>query len=377
MSYVADDIKLDEADLLPVEGDEAPVEKSSLNDAISAALDKHGYGEEKPADEAPTEGRSRDDKGRFAAKQDQEAASAPEQGTSDQPPQVASTEQPAQNAQPEISEGHFRGWTPDQRAAFGQLPPEAQKTVLDVVKGRDTYYGEKIAEFDQALKAASPYVTAVQPHLQRISQVTQDPASYVKHVLDIDHRLQFAPYQEKAQLISELAKNVGVPISIQQADPFADPMSMGGEAYPVIHDLRNQINQLTAQVQSYKQVQETAEQQQLESHVRSFASQTNADGSPKHPHFEVVKGTMAQLLRNRQASSIEEAYAIAVKPVEEAISKQIAAQTRATQAASQAALEKAKKAAPVKRTGMVPGGKTKGGGLDAIISGALDRAGFN
>jgi gamma-glutamylcysteine synthetase len=341
---------------------------------INKALD--GYGDDAPAEETAAEARARDEKGRFAAKQEQEAAAAPE-GTSAEPPQVASTEQPAQTAQPDASEGQFRGWSPEQRAAFGQLPPEAQKTVIDVVKGRDSFYSEKMTEFDNALKAASPYVTAVQPHFDRISQVTRDPAAYVSHVLDIDRRLQFAPFQEKAQLLSELAQNIGVPISIQQTDPFADPLSISGEAYPVIHDLKNQVNQLQAQVQSYQRNTETAQRQQVDSQVRSFQSQTNADGTPKHPHFDVVKGTMGQLLDRGEARSLEEAYAIAVKPIEAAIQNQIAATTRATQAASQAALEKAKRAMPVKRTGMVPGGKTKGGGLDAIIGGALDRAGFN
>lgn len=374
MNSVANEIELDEADLMPVDGDEAPVEKQSLDDVISKALD--GYGEDAPADETTAEERARDEKGRFAAKQEQEAASAPD-GTSDQPPPVESTEQPAQNAKPDMSEGQFRGWTPEQREAFGKLPPEAQQTVLDVVKGRDSFYSERIADYDRALKVASPYVNAVEPYMDRIRQVTNDPSAYVAHVLDIDHRLQFASYQEKVKLLSELAHNVGVPISVHQADPLADPLDMGGEAYPVIHDLRNQVNQLQAQLNTYQRSNETAQQQQVVSHVRAFESQTNADGSPKYPHFKVVKSTMGQLLRSGQAESLEDAYSIAVKPIEEAISQRIAATTRASQAASQAALEKAKRAMPVKKTGMVPGGKTSGGGLDAIIGSALDRAGFN
>lgn len=368
---MADPIELDDADLQPIEGEEAPVEKgSSLDDVISKALDGMDTAEDQSSSD-----RARDEKGRFAPKES-ETAAAPE-GTSDEQPQVPSTE-PQQNAQPEISEGHFRGWTPEQRAAFQALPPEAQKVALDVVQGRDKFYGEKLAEYDHSLRAISPLVNAVQPHLGRIQNITRDPSEYVAHVLNMDYKLQFAPYAEKVQLLSELAQKVGVPIAVQPPDPFStDPTQVGGEAYPVIHDLQNQIRQLTSQVQSFQQRNESALQQQTQSEVLRFSSQTNADGSPKYPLFEQVKRSMGELLDAGKANTMEEAYAIAAKPIEDAIQARIAAQSKAAEAASQAALERARKARPVKVTGMAPGGKTKGGGLDAIIGGALDRAGFN
>jgi hypothetical protein len=374
VNFVANEIELDEADLQPIEADEAPAPKQSLDDVISKALDDA----EAPADEAPTDGRSRDEKGRFAPNTESEAAAAPDEGTSDQPPPVESTEQKPQNAQPDpISEGHFRGWSPEQRAAFQALPPQAQKVALDVVKGRDQFYSERINAYDEALRNVSPLVTAVKPHVARIQQATDDVSGYVARVLDIDHKLQFAPYAEKTILLGQLAERIGVPISIAQPDAFADPISMGGEAYPVIHDLRNQLTQLQAQVQSYQRSHESVQQQQITSDIRDFALQTNADGTPAHPYFDTVRGTMGQLLDAGKASTMAEAYAMAVKPIEDAIAKRIADQSKAAEAASQAALAKARKAMPVKKTGMVPGGKTKGGGLDAIIGSALNQAGFN
>lgn len=370
---MADEIELDEADLLPIEGEEAPVAKQTLDDVISQALD----GAE-TAEDAPSDGRTRDEKGRFAPKTESEVAAAPDDGTSESKPPVASTEQPDQNAKPEpVSEGHFRGWSPEQREAFGKLPPEAQKTVLDVVKGRDQFYGERVAEYDHALKAVSPLVNAIRPHVGRIQQATNDIPAYVAHVLDIDHKLKFAPYAEKVQLFAQLADKIGVPFSPPQPDVFADPLSVGGEAYPIVHDLRNQVTQLESRLRQYESRTETTQQEQTNSHIRSFAAMTNADGTPAHPYFETVKGTMGQLIESGRANSLEEAYAIAVKPIEDAIAQRVASTTRQTQAASQAALEKARRAMPIKKTGMVPGGKTKGGGLDSIISGALDQAGFN
>jgi len=367
------DIELDEADLQPIEGDEAPATegKASLDDVISKALDSAEMGDDAPS-------RDRDEHGRFKPKDSEAATEAPETGTSEAPPAVASNEAKPLDAKPDISEGHFRGWAPEQVAAFKALPPEAQKIALDVVKGRDQYYGERLSEADQYIRAAQPLANAVQPHLARIQSVTNDPSAYVAHILNIDHKLQFAPYAEKVKLLTELASNVGIPIAVQQPDPFLpDPTQFGGEAYPVVHDLKNQVHQLQAQLQQFQHQNESVQQQRTTETIRQWVSQNNADGSPKYPHFDAVRHAMGQLLDTGRASTMDEAYAIASEPIERSIQQRISAQTRQTQAASQAALEKARKARPVVRTGMSSGGKTKGGGLDSIIGSALDSAGFN
>lgn len=369
---MADNIELDDADLLPIADapDEAPADagKSSLDDIIAQTLDDN------EGSDAAAEDRARDEKGRFAPKTESEADPAPE-GTSEAEPVVSA--EPAPNAQPEpISEGHFRGWSPEQRDAFSKLPPEAQKIALDVVKGRDQFYSERLAEYDQAVKATTPLVNAVHPHLDRIRTVTNDPSSYVAHVLDIDHRLQYAPYAEKVQLLTQLAQNIGVPFQAPEADPFADPLSPVGQAYPVVHDLKNQVSQLQAQLHTFRTQNEAVQQQQVSHQIRDFATQTNADGSPKHVFFEIVKGDMGQRLKDGTAKTMEEAYAEAVKPIEAALAARVATQTKAAEAAKQAALEKAKKVRPVRTTGVVPGGRTSAGGLDNAVASALDRAGY-
>jgi hypothetical protein len=373
---VADEteIVIDDADLLPIEDDSADgvapakAADATLDDVISKALD--GADGDDPAGD-----RARDDKGRFAPKES-DAAAAPVDGTSDATVSVST--EPAQNAQPDpTSEGHFRGWSPEQREVFGKLPPEAQKLALDVVKGRDQFYGERISEYDYALKGVTPLVNAVQPHLERIHAVTPDPSAYVAHVLDVDRKLRFAPYAEKVNLLGQLAQSIGVPFAAPQADPFNDPVTPGGEAYPVIHDLQTQVSQLQLQLQGYQRQNETAQQQQLTTTIQAFQSQANADGSPKHPLFEQVRGAMGQLLRDNRAHSMEEAYELASRPIQAAISAQVEAQRKTAEAAQKAALEKAKKARPIRTSGVAPGGRTKEAGLDSILNSAFDRAGFN
>lgn len=368
---MADEIELDDADLLPVE-DDAPEAKSSLDDAISKALGGEEDDAKPVAEAAPEEGRARDDKGRFAPKESD--AQAPK-GTSEAVASVST--EPPQNAQAEpVSEGHFRGWSPEQRQAFQSLPPEAQKIALDVVKGRDAFYSERITEYDQAVRSLSPLVNAVQPHLDRIRTITPDPSAYVAHVLDIDHKLQFAPYAEKVQILTQLAQNIGVPFSPPQPDPFADPLQPGSEVYPVVHDLRTQLQQLQHQVRQYQHQGEAAQQQQVTATIQQFASEKTPDGQPKYPHYERVKFAMGQALSKGEAHSLAEAYELAVKPINDAVAAEIAARSKAAEAAQKAAVEKAKKAKPVRSTGMSPGGSTRSAGLDAVLNSALDRVGL-
>lgn len=365
MADNVDDLELDRVDTQA----EAPAEaKSSLDDILSAAID----GAET---DDTAEARARDEKGRFAAT-NTEAEAAPE-GTPAEPVVSAQSTETAQNAQAEtVSEGHFRGWSPEQREAFQKLPPEAQKIALDVVKAKDSFYGDKLNEWKQFGEATAPLVNAVKPHIDRIRTVTDDPSAYVKTVLDIDYRLQFAPYAEKVQLLTQLAKNVGVQIAAPQADPFADPLSPNGEAYPVIHDLRSELAQLKQQLGSYQHQQQYQQSQQVTSQIAQFQSSTNADGTPKYPHFERVKGIMGQLMSQGHANTLEEAYNASVKPINDAVAQELAARQKAAEAAQQAAVAKAKKALPIRSSGIAPGGKTKSVGLDALLSQALDAHGI-
>lgn len=367
------DLDLSDDDLLPIEGDEAPAQDTkgkSLDDVISKALD--GGEPEEPAGES----RQRDERGRFAPKTDSEAEAAPDEGTSAKPAVVTSTEQPQDAKAEPVSDGHFRGWSPEQKEAFQKLPPEAQKVALDVVQQKDRFYGDKLNEWQRFGEATAPLVNVVKPHLQHIRTKTDNPSEYVKNVLDVDYRLQYAPYAEKVQLLGKLAQSIGVPFAAPQTDAFADPLSPGGEAYPVIHDLRTELAQLKAQVAGYEHQQSTHQSQQVSSQIALFGEAKNADGSPKHPWFNEVKGVMGQLIASGQARTLEEAYAVAEKPITERFARELAARQQAAAQAQAASIAKAKKAAPVRTSAIAPGGKTSSRGLDAVLSSALDSAGF-
>lgn len=367
MAADTDKLMLDDDDALPVEdAPETPDKAADLDDVIGKALDGSD------ADDQPSEGRERDEKGRFKAKtEDSDPAEAPDPGPSEAPA-VASSEQPEQKPQPvELTDGHFRGWSPEQRQAFQALAPEAQKVALEVIQGRDRFYADRIAASEQYQQAVTPLIQAVDQHYDRIQAMGATPDQYVAHVLNIDRMLALGTYEQKTKLLGELAQSIGVPISIQQPDEWADPLQPGGQAYPVIHDLKTQVTTLQQQLNQYRSQIDTTEHQRTSSTLQSFAATTNPDGSPKYPYFDTVRATMGQLMASGAAQTLEDAYSKASAPIVKQIEAQAQRLHAETEARRKAAVEKAKKARPIKTTASSPNGHAKPGNLDAILGDAL------
>lgn len=358
-------LMLDDEDALPV--DDAPETavpdateaKSSLDDIIDQAIDD--------TDAAP-DGRPRDENGRFAKKSDD--AEAPEDGPSEVA--VESAEPPSENAQavaaPQFTDGHFRGWLPEQREQFQKLAPEVQSVAYEVIQQRDKYYTDRINEYQQSV---APLIESVQPHFDRIQASGLDVQTYVGNVMRADHALMHGTYEQKQQLVADLAKMAGIPIQITQADEWADPLQPGGQAYPVIHDLNARLAQQQQELQRFKSLYEQQHEAQTASQLHAFAATTGPDGSPKYPHFERVRAAMGQLMASGQAQTLEAAYTMAAKPIDDAITQEVERRTKAAAEAQKAAIEKAKKARPLRTSATGANGRVVSKGIDAHLQAAL------
>jgi hypothetical protein len=87
---------------------------------------------------------------------------------------------------------------------------------------------------------------------------------------------------------------------------------------------------------------------------------------------------MGQLMANGAAQSLEEAYEKAAKPIEDRIAAELAARSASTVARQREAVEKAKRAAPIKKSprAALNGHSSEPTTIDDAISAALDSAGF-
>ena len=244
----------------------------------------------------------RDEKGRFVSKQEN-------QGNADQPSQDVAGEGGNGGEVAEVAEAADDPW---------QTLPEPVK--------------EKVSQLEDFVR---PWTETLQPHFDYLSRLQKEtgmtPHDVVGRLMQAEQMLRYGTYEQKQSLLQQMAQDYGVVLSAQdQADNIDDADLLGPQVpitdpkhpdYAQYHDLTQQNAALQARLEALEAQQRAAlEQQQaaqVESQIEAFRSATDEHGQPKYPHFEIVAERMGALLDAGQAASMEEAYALSVKPVEE------------------------------------------------------------
>lgn len=299
---------------------------TSLRDALSSALEKSKDAApapavaEKPAPaaEAPKDDRPRHPDGKFAPKQAEPAAApAPvEPKPVVQGPKAPST------------------WRKEVSAKWDALDPDIKAEVIrremNIHEGLAQYRG--LAEHGRAIEqAAAPY----KEHLTRLGAT---PVQLVSELLPAAMALTLGSPEQKVQALLNACRNAGIdPATLaSHAQPQADPhvAALQGQ----IGSMQQMLAQQRAEAERQRMYAAQAEEQQLLQQVEQFKARA--------PHFDAVRQQMAQLLNSGAASTLEEAYSMAVY-ADDALRSQ-AFTAPAVPAAAQAAAAAKAKAVSVK-----------------------------
>ncbi len=297
---------------------------------------------------------ARDEKGRFAPKQDTAPTDSPEPAKAETP--VAPVEdQPAVKAdagKPPVAPP--RDWTDAAKVKWQRLPREVQEELVKVdTRGRYGALNEIIEPYRQkfALKGQAPEQAI--GALVAAWDGLENPASRV-------------------DTLKWLASSYGVDLSklyppANGHDP-ASPANPAGEPEyvdPQVAALRDELSglkQQQAQFISYSQAQAQAQEEQrrttIANEVATFRS------SPDHPHFDIVEQSMSRLLRVDPEMGLQEAYETAVaanKTLRTAMeAERLAAEQQRFQAEAKQRVERARAA-----SGSVTGSPTPGASVSA------------
>lgn len=272
-------------------------------------------------------------------------------------------------------------WRPEAKAEFDKLPPvikaEVVKREEDILRG--------IGEYKAAANFGTAMDKAIQPYAPALRQYGIDPVRHVGELFDIHQRLALGTPEVKQATLQALAKNFGITLAPAQDDadsPYVDPQ---------VKDLQRQmaelqslqqrlVDQQTLQSRAATETQREQVMQTLRTELNTFAA------DPEHAFFDEVATDMAMLIQSGRASSLKQAYELAVRLSPEVASKEALRKQSATEAAKlkdkQAAAAKttaARRATGVNVTGQpaVPGRKPPSPGkglqnLDASIEAAFD-----
>jgi Predicted membrane protein len=312
----------------------APAEsKPSLRDVAEAAYEQV-VGEadaadagEQPSEPESSDGRARDERGRFVARTpaEGEAAAAtppsPEAGTQEPEPPHPAPAQPGEAAQAPAN------WSAEDRANFEKLPQEGREFLLRRHSEMESDYQKRV----QASAFSNQFVTAVSPvfndpdivasmRQQGLSpeQAVHQWGAFHKRAVNQDDRVRIELLFELADRMQLDPAAVFGHLERRQATAFTKE-ELANPAVKKFADhigyLNQQLAANNAALQKFQEGQSKALFEARRADVDYFANAKNADGSPAHPYFDWALPIIMDIYGRDPSKTIEQCYQEAVTPI--------------------------------------------------------------
>lgn len=275
--------------------------------------------------------RARDELGKFAPKAAANPAQPKAAGIASAQDAPITASQPWESAP--------KSWKKEKRELWTAMTPEQRE-----------YAFQREEEMKASYDAAAPKAEladkinrASEPYMNTIRGLGLDLPTAVAGLMKVDHDLRTLPYDQKLQMLTQVARGYGIDLTgqAQLAQPGYDPN---------VQAIQNELLAIKGQFSSFTQAQEAQSQRAAMDEIERFSKTAE--------HFDDVKPMMAQLLQGGLAEGIQDAYEKAVRlnpEIFDAINsaKQAAAEAEKRQTADAAA--KRAKAAAVSVRSATPG----------------------
>lgn len=236
-------------------------------------------------------------------------------------------------------------WPKDFAAKFEALEAPAQHMFMERYKDLEGDYTRKTQEIAKYKKRNEAFDEIMAPFKGDFERAGMDEVGAVRQLLAAHDYLRKDPQNA----IAWLANQYGVDMAAIGNDPSAEDEF----ADPQVKQLQQQVAQLTGFIQNQQTQQQSQVQQSTQSLIDQFAAETDANGNPKHPHFDRVRGVMGSLISSENAKDLATAYEMAVYADPELRQEQVKAMAAAQSQdnVKTEAVKKAKKAARSKVRG--------------------------
>ncbi len=272
----------------------------SLHDEIGAALDAadqdigQGIGEIAAGAEA-TDGRARDEHGRFAPK---EAAPAVEQ-TGQQP--ITPSADPAQTVSVPAS------WPKEDAAVFATLPPEVQATIARREQEREGAFTRAMQNISEVERFHAALKPALDEHRGLIEATGLPPEQMITNVLRLADWAQRDPRAYVRWIVETYGIDPGE-IKPSGHDEYADPAII--ELRQGYQRLNETVQQFQNRIRQEEEAKVRAEADHIRDTINQWAGQKNPDGTVKWPHFadRNVQVHMGKLMEIDEQLTLDTAY---------------------------------------------------------------------
>jgi hypothetical protein len=263
------------------------------------------------------------------------------------------------------------GWKAEEKALWAKVPPEVQH----VINRREQDIHRTITAQDEVRLIGNQFVQTANEYSPVLNARGITPVAFFKEALGIVTQLGSPDLNVRAQMLRQLAQVNGVDLRSLIGQQPGAPGQQQQPNVPIDQIVQRSVNErFQAMQQAQAQERERAEMQATNSEIESFRSKTDASGQPAYPYFDHVTSLMASILGGGVATTLEEAYQLAVKAHPE--TSQLIA--KAEQAAVKAKEEAQRKAQAKRRAaGSIrggPGSSSQPNGKDRSIRDELTAA---
>jgi hypothetical protein len=255
------------------------------------------------------EGRARGPDGKFArAEPDSGREVQPTAATAPQP--VQSRGQPGVGSTQPVALPAPNGWKAEEKALWAKVPAEVQH----VINRREQEAHRAITSQDEVRLVGNNFMQAANEYAPLIQARGGNPVALFREFLGIIHQIQNSDPANRANLFRQLAAQNGA--DLRQLGFPGQPNAPGPQQpnIPIDQLVQRRVNEaFQARQRQDTEARERAEMQATNGEIESFRSKVDASGQPAYPYFDHVTSLMASILGGGVASTLEEAYQLAVK----------------------------------------------------------------
>lgn len=335
-------------------------EQASLRETLEASFAAaESSAPESETSAAEQSARARDEQGRFAAKQEQQVA---------QDASVAAA--PQESQQQDMTKRELTTWKREMRPLHEKLSrgealsqDEAMRLAQYNIE-REQNYATGISGYKARAEEAKEYVDAMQEFLPLLQQNNLKAGDWIRSLGQAQRVLALGSPQEKIAMFANLAQMYGIPMG-------AIAPAQQGQYDSNTLQLMGKIQQLEQSVNGVTSWREKQEQSVVQQEVAKFSD------ASKYPHFEQVRGVMAQLLESGMANDLDSAYEKAVRLDSDAFQaeqQRQAAQQLAQQTTNKVAAAAKARQASVSLKSSTPAGMVTSNPGTANLRGAIEAA---
>lgn len=319
--------------------------------------------------------RTRDPSGKFAKADGaaQEGSGVDGSVQSGAQPSVSGTISSGQQAglQQSVALPAPTSWKAEEKALWAKLTPDVQQ----ILQRREQDIHRTISAQDEVRLVGNQFMQTANEYAPVLQARGITPVAFFKEALGIVSQLGHPDPAVRGNMLRQLAhiNNVDVRfLSGQQPGAQGQPQPSN---VPIDQLVQRAVNeQFQARQRQEAEQRERAEMQSVNSEIEVFRSKTDANGQPAYPYFDHVNSLMAAILGGGSATTLEEAYQLAVKAHPE--TSQLIAQAE-TAKAQEAEKKRQAAVAARRKTGSIrsgPGGSPSANGSARTIRDELKAA---